>query len=180
MTVERLPGVAIFPPGMDEAQEEALGNAVHAYLGALPSMQGLPENYRNQVAPRCLQGFGAETLLSATDLVAAGERLRAWIEARYPGAELHSEVPVTAPRNEGGQWNGTIDLLLRLPSGEVVVIDHKSSPIRPDQCAPKAATFGGQLAAYRSALEAQGLTVAGTWIHFPLAAALVRLRSPVG
>jgi regulator of RNase E activity RraA len=68
-----------------------------------------------------------------------------------------------------------IDLLIRLPSGEVMVIDHKSSPIRPDQCAAKAASFGGQLAAYRAALEAQGLTVAGAWIHFPLAAVMANV-----
>ena len=66
--------------------------------------------------------------------------------------------------------------LLSLPSGEVVVIDHKSSAIRPEPCATKAATFGGQLAAYRAALAAQGFTVAGTWIHFPLAAAVIRME----
>jgi ATP-dependent exoDNAse (exonuclease V) beta subunit len=172
VTVERLSGQPVFPPRMDESQEGALGNAVHAYLGALPSVQGLSENLRNQVALRCLQGFGAETLLSAADLVAMGERLKAWVEARYPGAAWHSEVSVTAPRNGGGQWNGVIDLLLRLPSGEVMVIDHKSSPIHPQQCAEKAATFAGQLAAYRAALEAQGLAVREMWIHFPLAAVM--------
>jgi ATP-dependent exoDNAse (exonuclease V) beta subunit len=75
----------------------------------------------------------------------------------------------------GGQWNGSIDLLLRLPDGRLVVLDHKSSAIRRDQCAAKAATYSGQLGAYREALAAQGLSVAETWIHFPLAGAVASL-----
>jgi len=175
VTVERLPGQAVFPPRMDQAQEEALGNAVHAYLGALPSMRGLQESHRQQVALRCLKGFGAERFLAAADLVVMGERLRSWIEVRYPDAIWHTEVPVTAPRTDGGQWNGVIDFLLRLPSGEVVVVDHKSSPIRADHCADKAASFAGQLCAYRDTLVAQGLVVRETWIHFPLAAVMANV-----
>jgi ATP-dependent exoDNAse (exonuclease V) beta subunit len=173
VTLEALFGEPVFPK-MEDAEEAALGNAVHTYLTALPSLEDLPANERRQVAARCLQGFGAEALIAADQLVSMGERLSAWVVKTYPGAIWHTEMPVTAPRNGGGQWNGMIDLLLRLSSGEVVVIDHKTSPIRADQCAAKAATFGGQLAAYRAALEAQGLTVAGTWIHFPLAAAVAQ------
>lgn len=84
-------------------------------------------------------------------------------------------MPVTAPRTGGGQWNGVIELLLRLPSGEVVVVDHKSIPIRLEQCADKAARFAGQLAAYREALIAQELVVQATWIHFPLAAVMANV-----
>ncbi len=104
-----------------------------------------------------------------------GDRLRGWIEARFPDANWHTEVPVAAPRTDGGQWNGVIDLLLRLPSGEVAVIDHKSSPIRAEQSAAKAASFAGQLHAYREALVAQGLTVREMWIHFPLAAVMAKV-----
>ncbi len=50
----------------------------------------------------------------------------------------------------------------------------QSSPIRPDQCADKAVSFASRLAAYREALAAQGLTVAATWIHFPLAASMAK------
>jgi hypothetical protein len=70
-----------------------------------------------------------------------------------------------------------VDLLLRLPSGEFVVVDHKSGPVRRDQLSVKAASYAGQLAAYREALEAQGLRVAGMWIHFPLAAGMVGVNA---
>ncbi len=49
------------------------------------------------------------------------------VESGECGNGLRSEVPVTAPRNGGGQWNDMIDLLVRLPGGEVVVVDHKST-----------------------------------------------------
>jgi len=174
VTLEALFGEPVFPK-MEDAEEPALGNAVHTYLTALPSLEGLPADERRQVAARCLQGFGAEALIAADQLVAMGERLSAWVARTYPGAVWHTEVPVTAPRAASGQWNGSVDLLLRLPGGEVVVVDHKSSPIRPDQCADKAVTFAGQLRAYRETLVAQGLVVRETWIHFPLAAVMANV-----
>ena len=79
------------------------------------------------------------TLIDEADqLVAMGERLRAWVSATYPGAAWHTEVPVTAPR---------------------------------------AATYAGQLAAYRETLAAQDFTVVATWIHFPLVAEMVRMNA---
>jgi hypothetical protein len=62
-------------------------------------------------------------------------------------------------------------------SGEVVVVDHKSGPVRRNQLAAKAATYAGQLEAYREALTAQDLTVAATWIHFPLAGAMAGMAA---
>ena len=52
----------------------------------------------------------------------------------------------------------------------------KRGPVRRDQCGAKAATSVGQLAAYRETLGAQDLPVAATWIHFPVAAAVVSLK----
>jgi ATP-dependent exoDNAse (exonuclease V) beta subunit len=161
---------------MEEGQEVALGDAVHAYLTALPSLEGLGSDEHRDASARCLQGFEVESLLAADQLVAMGERLKAWVGATYPGAAWHTEVSVAAPRAAGGQWNGSVDLLLCLPGGNVVVVDHKCGPIRRDGLAAKAATYAGQLAAYREALEAQGLAVAATWIHFPLAGAMAGVQ----
>ena len=65
--------------------------------------------------------------------------------------------------------------MVRLKVTNVATSPLKRGPIRGDQLATEAATYTGQLAAYREALEAQGLTVAGTWIHFPLAAGMIRM-----
>ena len=97
-----------------------------------------------------------------------------WVEEQYPQAQWFVETPVSGPRSAGGNWNGTIDLMLRLPSGQVVVIDHKSAPLRREHCEAKAAHFTGQLAAYSELLTAAGETIESTWIHFPLAGVVAK------
>lgn len=174
-TVEPLPGQSVFVAKSSEAQFDALGQAVHAYLAASPSMRALAPVQKDLVAKRCLAGFGAQTMLASADLVRIEEQFTQWLQTRYPGASLRTEVPMTSPRQQGGTWSGVIDSLLTLPDGTVVIIDHKSGPIRRDQCEAKALTYRGQLAAYQQALSAQGLRVQQTWIHFPLGAAMVKL-----
>ncbi len=174
VAVELLPGQPVFPK-VPEAQEAALGQAVHAYLTALPSMVDLPPARRLAIAARCLRGFGVEELLTPTILVEMGDRLRDWVAGRYPGAAWHTEVPLTAPRGAGGQWVGSADLVLHLPDATLVVVDHKCGPVARTQCAQKAATYAGQLGAYRAALASQEATVRESWIHFPLAGAMARL-----
>jgi ATP-dependent exoDNAse (exonuclease V) beta subunit len=174
VVIELLPGEPMFPD-VREDQEAALGNAIHGYLTALPSLRALTRDQRRDIALRCLRGFGVEALLMPGPLVDMGERLQAWVHARYPGAAWHTEVPLTAPRAAGGQWYGSADLVLRLPSGELVIVDHKCGPVRRDQAGAKAARYAGQLFAYREALMAQNNGVAATWVHFPLGAAVARL-----
>jgi ATP-dependent exoDNAse (exonuclease V) beta subunit len=172
MRVEHLPGSPCFPSGAKEQHYSAIGQAVHDYLAAIPSLGALTDQQKKQVASRCIAARAVEGFLVADDLVLAGERLVAWVRERFPGAVWYTETPVTAPRMAGGQWTGTVDLLLKLPTGEVVVVDHKSAPIRREKCAAKAAEFAGQLAAYQEVLQQQGVTVQSLWIHFPLAAAM--------
>jgi hypothetical protein len=111
-------------------------------------------------------------------LVRAGERLEAFVGARWPGAGWRVEVATTAPCAEGGSWRGVVDLLLLLPDGQAVLVDHKSAPTHPvpaGRLAAAARLHAGQLDAYAASLRAAGLPVLETWIHFPLAGALVRL-----
>jgi ATP-dependent exoDNAse (exonuclease V) beta subunit len=175
VTVETLSDTPLFPEIKDDAQYNSLGNAVHAYLASLPSTVTLGIDYIEALALRCLKGWDAQTILSTNELAAMGERFREWINHRYPGAVWHTEVPMTAPKSDGGQWKGVLDLALELDGGEIVLIDHKSSPVRHDQCSDKAVTFYGQLDAYRKALEVQGINVKETWIHFPLSGVMVKM-----
>ena len=85
---------------------------------------------------------------------------------------------MTAPRSAGGQWKGAADLLLQLPDGDVVIVDHKSAPIRREHCQAKAATFAGQLRAYREVVTEGGDKVRATYIHFPLAGVVVEMEEP--
>lgn len=177
---EELAGSSHFPSGADESQYSAIGDAVHSYLAALPSIRSLDDAAKERVAERCLAAFSVTGILSPSVLVSSGERFCQWVEKNFPDARWHVEIPASGNRAAGGDWSGAIDLLLQLPTGEVVVIDHKSAPIRRKHCEEKARQFTGQLDAYRELLTSAGETVVSTWIHFPLAGVVVKaeLRLP--
>ena len=167
--VRELSGPSHFPAGAKQEHYAAIGDAVHAYLASLPSMRALSDAQKCAVAERCLSAFSVTGLLSPMTLVSTGNRFCEWVDSQYPGARWITEVPVTSLRAEGGQWKGTIDLVLELPDDGIVIIDHKSAPIRREHCGAKAATFAAQLDGYREMMTVAGHRDIATWIHFPLA-----------
>ena len=171
---EELPGPSFFPAGAEESQYASIGDAVHAYLAALPSMTSISAAEKGTIAARCLSAFSVTGILSPANVVGSGDRFLKWVADRYPGAQWHAEVVTSGPRASGGRWHGAIDLLLRLADGSVVIIDHKSAPIRREHCLAKAQQFTGQIAAYSEVLRAGGEKVENTWIHFPLAGVIVK------
>lgn len=173
-TIRQLTGPAHFPSGAKEEHYSDIGNAVHAYLAAIPSIRAFDFAQKEAVAERCLSSFSVSGLLAPSVIVSSGDRFCAWVDTDFPGARWFTEVPVTVSRADGGHWNGAIDLLLELQDGRVVVIDHKSAPIRREYCAAKAATFSGQLSAYREMMTRGGNSVSSCWIHFPLAGVVAR------
>ena len=176
--LEELPGPSFFPSGAEEIHFASLGDAVHAYLAALPSMQSLDPAQKEIVAARCLSAFSITGFLSPSNIVTAGDRFLNWVGIRYPGAQWLTEASACSPRAEGGYWQGTMDLLLLLPSGGVVIIDHKSAPIGRDACADKAKQFMGQIAAYTEVVDWERSRVESRWIHFPLAGVMVEFEPP--
>lgn len=168
-SIRELPGRAHFPIGAKEEHYADIGNAVHAYFAAIPSMRAFTNAQKEAVAERCLSSYSVSGLLAPSVIVSSGDRFCASVEAEFPGARWLTEVPVTVSRADGGHWNGTIDLLLELRDGSLVVIDHKSAPIRREHCSAKAATFSAQLHAYRDMMNRTGNVVVTCWIHFPLA-----------
>jgi ATP-dependent exoDNAse (exonuclease V) beta subunit len=181
--VEPLPGPLLFAVGAQEHTDDDnradYGDAVHAYLATLPASAGLDLAVRTAVAVDCLVAHGMEQHATPGQLVTAGERFETWRTQKYPGAVLHTEVPVTGPRQDGGLWHGTIDALLELPDGALVVIDHKSTPVGSagGQVAV-ARRYAMQLQAYEQALGGLGRRVVATWIHFPIGGACARVMNP--
>jgi len=174
--VIELPGKSFFPESAHEPDYAAIGNAVHAYLASIPSMRSLNASQKQRVAERCLSAYSVTGLIPTSVIVTAGERFSHWVESCYPGATWHVEIPVSSTRKAGGQWVGAIDLVLQLPDGNVVIIDHKSSPIRREHCANKAAEYVGQLSAYEEILGSSANNVRDAWIHFPLAGVVARKK----
>ncbi len=171
---ELLPGPHPFSVRIGTEERGRLGNAVHAYLAALPSLpEAGGEDLRSVVAERVLDGHGVTGVIEPSALVAAGDRLAAWVERRYPEATWHTEVAVRGPRAGGGTWFGTIDLLLGLPDGKYALLDHKTTDRPESMWAAEAASHAGQINAYAEACG--DLEIADAWIHFPLAGGLARI-----
>lgn len=175
MRTEQLAGQAYFPETLEEHQYSAIGDAVHRYFAALPSIGSLGQTEKEQVAERCLNAFSVSGVFAPSVIVATGNRFADWVESKFPGARWLTEVPITTTRTAGGRWNGTLDLVLELVDGTLVIIDHKSAPIRRTHCAAKAATYAGQLTAYKEMLRSDRQPVASSWIHFPLAGVVAEL-----
>ncbi|MGD0679778.1 MAG: UvrD-helicase domain-containing protein [Polyangiaceae bacterium] len=160
-------------PGVDW---EVVGNAVHAFLAA--DVPDLEAQERFDRARRLLSASSIETVLDPAALVRAGDQLRAWVASHWPNAIWHREYPVTAvvsTQQGTRRVQGTIDLLLETPEGNVIV-DHKSFPGGPSQWAAKAGTYAPQLAAYAHVLSAAGRRVLGLFVHFTLGGGVARLR----
>lgn len=169
-----LAGGSYFPEGLDEENYSSFGDAIHAYMAALPSLIGVDALRKQTVALRCLAAYSIDGKLAPSVLVATGDRFVQWVNETFPAATWRVEVPTVAARAAGGLWNGTLDLILELSDGTVVVIDHKSAPIRRANCESKARQYVAQLDAYVEMLAHHNCTINSTWIHFPLAGVMVR------
>ncbi len=173
--VETLPGAhPVFEP-VPADQADRLGNAVHAYLGALPSLADLDREVVLSVAERCLKSYSMQTILSSEALVDTGMRLERWIADHYPGTVWLTEVPVRGKRNGGGLWTGFADLVLIKKDGTAVIIDHKTSIIPKEEWSDRSMAWTGQMLAYKESLESAGMVVSDVWIHLPLSGGMVGL-----
>ena len=130
---------------------------------------------KTNAASDCLTRWTMGGVVNPHDLVSAGQRLEQWVESTYPGSTWLTEVPVNAPRAAGGQWVGSIDLLLLTPQGNAVIVDHKSWQGEPGRLAAKAQEFAPQISAYAEALAACGTNVEAGWLHFPLVGTMARV-----
>ncbi|HWO23547.1 MAG TPA: UvrD-helicase domain-containing protein [Kofleriaceae bacterium] len=165
-------------------QMEAIGDAIHGFLAIdRPEPAGAPAHdtaaasaERLALAQDLLAAYGVAEHVVAADVVAAGSRLWAWIAARFRGARIYREWPISHRVASGTLVAGTADLVLVGDLG-VVVIDHKTFPGAADAAAERALGYSGQLAAYAAALRAAtGAPIASTWIHFPVRGRLVEVR----
>lgn len=168
---------------IEAVEPETFGNILHGYFAALPSLRAVAAGVRESVAERQFRAHGIEPPPKADRTLAeAGERLRRWIDREYPNAKWKTETPIHGPRSgvPGGEWRGIIDLLLELPDGRVVLIDHKSAEVDRTGWRAVAAQHAAQIGAYSELIDQLGETLAAAWIHLPVAGGLVRLEPSPG
>lgn len=151
----------------------AVGNAVHGFLAA--DRPALLEDERVAMANAILKRFGVAENIETLDVVELATRLWRWIDGRFGASRLHREWPVLSRTAAGTVLSGTADLVVRTPTG-IVVIDHKTFPGMERSALDRAQTYSGQLAAYSHAIcAATGETAATTWIHFPILGQLIEV-----
>ncbi|MBW1803053.1 MAG: PD-(D/E)XK nuclease family protein [Deltaproteobacteria bacterium] len=143
---------------------DSLGNAIHGFLAVDHS--GFTTQRKLEIIQRLLDRWGVDKAIDPNDLIAAEERLLAFIDKSYHGAKIIREWPITH-RNDAFQcMQGWIDMLLELPGG-YVVIDHKSYPGTDGE--KHAKQYAPQLAVYEEAIEkATGKSVIIKLIHMPV------------
>jgi hypothetical protein len=118
------------------ANDNAVGNAIHAFFAALPSLARVPsphrENLLRDIASRCIAMNGWQLPLDADDLVERAKSFEQWVAAE--GIDLITELPLVVERNAQPAtfWRGRIDALgIPRPGGTpgtgTRIIDHKSA-----------------------------------------------------
>jgi ATP-dependent helicase/nuclease subunit A len=165
------------PVSSKVAAYDALGDAVHAFLAA--DAPELVAGERGQIAQRLLSNAQLTGLVSVDALLAAGDRLRAFVKERWGEVSWHREVPIEALVDTAKgtrRVGGTVDLLLETSDGYVIV-DHKTFPGTGEAALrKKTLEFLTQLAAYAAALDqVRCAKVVGCWVHFPVSGAMVEV-----
>ncbi|HMJ53765.1 MAG TPA: UvrD-helicase domain-containing protein [Polyangiaceae bacterium] len=174
---ELVPLPAGMPIDAKTAAYDVLGDAVHGFLAA--DGDGLASIERHARAHRLIVAAGLIGIVRPERLVEAADRLRVFVEARWPGATWHREIPIEAmiasPRG-ARRVSGTIDLLLETRDG-YVIIDHKTFPGTTEAAwRAKTVEFLPQLAAYAEALRrVAGKGVIGCWVHLPVGGGMVEV-----
>ena len=152
-------------------QWERVGEAVHAYL-ALPP---LGEAQREAAAARLVERWAVSRAVEPSVLREAEQAWAGFLAAEFPGAEELTEQPISWWNEDDQVMEGWIDTLLRLPDGQVVLVDHKTYPgDHPVEHVQE--QYLGQMATYARALTAAGLAPSRILIHLPLRGEVVEVE----
>jgi len=143
-----------------------VGELFHGFFAADRAM--MPPLERQVLAQSLIDRWGLAESLRPEQLTAANDRLRAWIDTRWPDAEPHREWPLLHRLETGPTVRGSADLVLEL-TDTFILIDHKTFPGSVEQAHAEAANYAGQLRTYAEAIEtATGKTLAAAFIHLPV------------
>src|SRR5699024_1716675 len=98
-----------------------------------------------------------------------------FLTAEFPGAEQLTEQPITWWNEQDQVMEGWIDTLLRLPDGQIVLVDHKTYP-GEDPVEHVREHYLGQMSTYSQALAAAGARPSRILLHLPLRGEVLEVR----
>ena len=149
---------------------DAVGNAIHGFFAMDHS--GYTDQRKLELSETLLRSWGVEKAIESKDIVAAEQRLLAFIDENFPGAKIFREWPVSLINDQHQHLQGWIDMLLELPDGYIIV-DHKS--YHGTDFEEHVKQYEPQLAAYKKAIElATDKEVTASLIHMPVIGKIFR------
>jgi hypothetical protein len=148
-----------------------VGVCVHAFLAWDAFVDG-GDDIRQARAAAMVERFAVKEWITPAQLRTIADQLWRALDVRFPGHRRRTEVPMLHRLPTGTVMRGQLDLLLDLPDGGAVIVDHKTT------WDEDVVGYAGQLAAYRAAVVAADVGGAvQTWIHLPLLARLVEVTT---
>jgi ATP-dependent helicase/nuclease subunit A len=155
--------------------ERSLGEAMHRFFAAdLPELE---PGDRFRMAQGLLDRWKLADTLAAEELLKAGDRLRNWVERRWPVAKWRREWPVARRVENGSVMRGAVDLVLESDAGYVIV-DHKTFPGGIEPALERTRGHGGQLRSYAGMLaNATGAQVLECYVHLPVGGVVVEVKA---
>lgn len=151
-----------------------VGHAVHAAMALAFVDPATP--IKTDDTNRILTGYDLSAHVSAKSLCDQVTTVTQWVSNKWSGCRTYSEWPVESILPSGQVLNGRLDLLVDAGS-HWVLIDHKSNPGARSSWPELANKYGGQLLAYKAAIEvATGKPVGEIWLVLPVAGGAMRIE----
>jgi ATP-dependent helicase/nuclease subunit A len=156
------------------AERTEVGHVVHGAMALAFADLSVPVRVAD--VSRIVSAYAMSANMSDVALTAQVNALRAWVTERWPSSVSLPEWPVESVMSNGQVLNGRIDLLLDVGDGWIL-IDHKTSSGGHARWPELANEYGGQLLAYKDAVEAaSGKPVKELWLTLPVAGAAIRVE----
>jgi hypothetical protein len=165
-------GAPVFIKATTRDELNPVGVCVHAFL-AWDAFVDAADAMRHARAMTMVERFAVKEWITPNQLLTMANQLWRALDARFPGHRRRTEVPMLHRLPTGTLMRGQLDLLLDLPDGGAVVVDHKTT------WDEDVVGYAGQLAAYRAAVvaAARHTGIVQTWIHLPLHARMVEVTT---
>ena len=137
-------------------------------------MINLPENPRN-LAETVLTRYAVTQHISVDDALLCLERFKQFTQD-LGAKKVHVEYPIEYRLPNQQIASGWIDVLIETDAGYIIV-DHKSNPMSQAEWEKNALKYSGQLALYKSAVEAiTNKPVIGCWVHFAVTGGCLKVE----